>query len=432
MSWPLVALLASTPASAQDLTVHEGWLIEPQAGTYYENGVGSPSVAYDRAADLWVMYFETRYEGSVGDCVKGRWGIGRATSPDGLVWTVDDALRIEPQDDTFFSCQAAHPTVIYDGTRWRMWFKAEQGNEACVDGVRPWGCTVVTGVGYAESTDGITFTVEPTPSLNLASFGYPTVVEVDGVLRMLLAYSNAANTIYELWESVSTDDGVTWSPPEFVVGPGFAEWVEDEIYNPALVCKNDEPLRYVLWAGGRNTEQPVGGPPEILTAALGLAYSSDGVSFPWDANNPRMLWDLQPEPPAEPDRDWRHWDVVRIGEDYLLYFSQFDDLDRNRIGLAYTYATPQERFAERRISDRICSTPEEQDTALDDTDVVDTDTDTDTDPETDETDTDETDTDTDTGGEPEPGCGCAMPGRASGALAASALVGLLTLRRRRR
>lgn len=432
MSLAFAWLLAAAPLGhAQQLTVHDGWLIEPADGSFYENGVGSPTVAYDRANDTWVMFFETRFEAPDSLCSIGQWGIGRATSPDGLTWTVDDTMTIAPTADTFYGCVLAHPTILYDGERWRMWFKAQQPSNACADGAKPWGCTQVTGVGYAESTNGLDFVVDPEPMLNLTSFGFPTVVEVDGILRMLLAFSSQANTIYELWETVSLDDGASWSAPEVVVQPGFATWVEDEIYNPALVCTNEPPFRFVLWAGGRDTERPVGGAPRILTAALGLALSENGVDFAWDANSPYVLWDLDPEPPAQPDRDWRHWDVVRIEDDYLLFFSEFDERERNRVGLAYTYDAPQAAFRERRISDRICSTPEEQDTALE---PVDSDTDTDADSDTDDTEpveTDESDeTDTDVDAEPA-GCGCAAPGAPPVAGLVLGVVALAARRRRR-
>jgi hypothetical protein len=435
---PVIAWMvaAASVAGAQPLTLHEGWLIEPEEGTYYENGVGSPTVAYDRASGTWVMYFETRFEAPSAACPIGRWGLGRATSPDGLAWTVDPALALAPTEDTFYGCVLAHPTVIHDGSRWRLWFKAQQATDACADAVRPWGCSQVTGVGHAESPDGISFVVDPEPAIGLTSFGFPSVVEVDGVLRMLLAFSSQSNTVFELWESISVDDGATWSAPEVVVEPGFALWIEDEIYNPALVCTNDPTDRFVLWAGGRDTQRAAGGRVQILTAGLGVARSTDGLDFQWTADSPWIQWNLAPDPPATPDRDWRHWDVVRIDEDYLVFFSAFDDRDRNRVGLAHTYGAPRSSFPERRISDRVCSTPEAEDTAVEpaetdppDSDAPDSDT-----PESDapESDTPESDAvDTDVPDAEPAGCGCASHGPAPLILAGVGATAVLARRRRR-
>lgn len=428
--WTLCGLLLTPTALAQELLVHPGWLLEPAPGTAYQNGIGSPAVAYDRATDTWTMYFETQFAPEDGECRAGRWGIGRATSPDGLTWVIDEQLVLEPQPGTFFDCVVAHPDVLFDGTTWRLWFKAHQRNTACAGGnaAPPWGCAAVTGVGQATSTDGIHFTVDEEPAINLFSFGFPAVVEVEGVLRMLLAYSNASNGIYELWESVSVDDGVTWSVPQYVLGPGFAPWVEDEIYNPAMTCDPTPPAgqgAITLFAGGRDSEVVLGGPPRIASAGLGRAWSDDGVLWTWEGTEPLIGWNLTPAPGTQPDRDWRHWDAMRVGEEYLLFFSQRDDQGKNRVGLAYTYDAVQAGFPERLISDRICG-------GLDD-DTGATDGPADSDPTTD---SDAADTDTgrrvgppDSEGEdPEKkGCACGSSSAPSGIW----LLGLLALRRRR-
>lgn len=423
----------SSSAFAQDLVVHPTWMLEPVPGKIYETGIGSPAVAYDRANDLWTMFFETQFGPPDADCGAGRWGIGRATSPDGLSWTIDDELVVSPTPGTYYDCVVAHPDVLFDGTTFRLWFKAQQSNNACPPGAPApeWGCAAVTGVGYAESTDGTAFTVRETPVINLFSFGFPSVVKINGILRMLLAYSNASNSTYELWESVSTDDGQVWSIPQFVLGPGFATWVDDEIYNPALACDStpanaEGPM--VLFAGGRDIEATVGGPPRIQTAGMGRAWSDDGVGFTWTSTEPLISWDLTPPPGTPPDRDWRHWEAVRVDEDYLFYFSQRDEVGRNRIGLAYTYADVQDHIVEHLVGDRICDGQADTgaDATIDDTDVTDTD-----------TDVEDTDTgrglsgDTDLTETPDKdGCGCAQQGTGA-PIAGALLLAALRLRRRR-
>lgn len=433
MLWPLLLV-----AHAQDLQVHPGWMVQPQPGKIYENGIGSPTVAYDPASDTWTMLFETQFgpEDAVGGpCRQGRWGIGRATSPDGLTWTIDDDLVLAPEDDTYFACVVAHPDVLFDGTTWHLWFKAQQTHTICDGGAPapPWGCNPVTGVGYATSADGVHWTVRDRPAINLFSFGFPSVVEVDGVLRMMLAYANARTGVYELWQSVSVDAGETWSTPQFVLGPGFAPWVDDEIYNPAVTCNPaaQAPFGpYVLFAGGRNSEPQQGGPPQLITAGLGRAFSGDGTTWAWDGTDPIISWELRPPAPAQPDRDWRHWTAMRIGQEYLLYFSERDDLGRNRVGLAYTYPTVQTSFPERYISDRTCAGPDDTGAAsVDDTDVAPDDTD---EPVEETLDTSPIPLD-DTPPPDSRACGCtasapALRGAGAGLLA----VGLLVARRRRR
>ncbi|MGC6493597.1 MAG: hypothetical protein ACON5B_12230, partial [Myxococcota bacterium] len=347
------ALSFPSAAWAQNLSFleHDQWMIEPQPGTFYENGVGAPSVAFDEANNQWVMYFETRFPEPTDTCIGvGQWGIGRATSPDGLSWTVDDEPVITNQLGSYYGCVVAHPNVLFDGKTWRMWFKAHQENGPCDDpkNPSPWGCSPVTGVGYAESTDGIDWTVTTDPVINLGNFGFPAVTRVDDVYYMLLAYSSSANGIFEIWEAVSTDDGVTWSPPTTVLEPNTVLWAPDELYNPAVTCQNHPNFPFILMTGGRDTT-PAGGSTTLLTAALGRAFSANGVQWPWDGTVPIYEWDLSG---PVPDNDWRHWDVVllegsKLGafefqdNEYLLYYAQRNEEGRNRVGLAYTYDTIQ-------------------------------------------------------------------------------------------
>ena len=358
-----LALFMIPVATAQDFTVHDSWLIEAEAGTITENGLGAPTVAYDPGTDTWVMYFETMYEGpgaAAPDCLAGRWGIGRATSPDGLTWTVDPDLVITPVPGTFFGCVVAHPTVIFDGSVWRLWFKAHQENTACADsGADPsWGCEAVTGVGMATSVDGINFAIGSDPIINQSSMGFPAVAKVDGVFHMLLAYSPNQNRLFQLYQSVSFDNGNSWSSPAFVLGPGYAKWVEDEIYNPSLICDENDIFPFILYAGGRDTVS-TGTNTNLLSAGFGQAFSMDAVNWPWNASNPFFEWDLEADPP---EKDWRHWDVVRVGGDHLVFFAEKDDANRNRIGMAYSFDTQQTSFAEAELSNRVCDLPDPPDT----------------------------------------------------------------------
>jgi MYXO-CTERM domain-containing protein len=332
-------------------------MLEAVEGTFYENGVGAPTVAYDTNKKEWVMYFEARFSGETKPGCPTEWGLGRATSPDGLNWTVDDAPVINPIDDSFYGCVVAHPIIIFDEGTWRLWFKAQQENDVCgdEDGDPTWGCSVVTGVGYASSTDGVNFDVSPEPMVNVSTFGFPAVAKIDGVMHMMLAYSDAANDIYEMWQSLSFDDGETWSVPSVNLTPGYAIWSEDEVFNPSLVCENEGAYPFTLFVGGRNTEEDA-----ILTAGLGRAYSSDSVAWFLSADNPLFEWETQVE------SDWRHWDAMRLGRDYILFFSQKDENGRNRVGMAYTFDEQQTEFEVDRISTRICDGNLGWDTAVSD------------------------------------------------------------------
>jgi hypothetical protein len=71
--------------------------------------------------------------------------IAHATSPDGINWTKLGVVISAGSQGTMFDSQtAAHPVVVHDGTKFQMFYLA--------------GDTSTYGIGYAESTDGNTWT----------------------------------------------------------------------------------------------------------------------------------------------------------------------------------------------------------------------------------------------------------------------------------
>lgn len=478
-------LLAGGLAQAQELIQHEdvlvpgttGWLLSAEDDTFYQSGIGAPTVTYDESNSQWVMYFETKFapynltgsgeeklvaavpqlelawgEGNAPEASRcmipgvGFWGLGRATSPDGLNWTLDEEPVLLPQADTFYECVIAQPTVIKDDEGFHIWFKAHQRRNACPSGsgtgtpVQPaWGCEEITGVGYAFSEDGINFEVpNELPEVPLSDFGFPAITIVDDVYYMLTAHRSGGTGNYDLWQSTSQDGGDTWSTVSQLISAGTQTWAADELYNPALTCESTggNPLEFpfALFTGGR---QKTGNTTD--SAGLGRLYSQDWSNWLWDSQfNPYIEWtDLtNPEVPVT-DKDWRHWDVVAIGDEYAVYYAQKDDSNRNRIGLAYTYTTQQSSLPVLDVSNRRCTTTAPVDTA--DSAVVDTattdvpePTDTETDPGNDtapeptDTETDDTDGDTNKGG-----CSnCSTGTTPAGSALLLGLPFLLALRRR--
>ncbi len=327
----LLLLSTAGSAAAQDFTVHPGWLIEPQPGTFYENGVGAPSVAYDAASDTYVMFFETRKYPVLEGCTGGGWVIGTSTSSDGLTWS-EPTVALEPQAGSYFSCQAAHPLVVKDGNTWKVWFKAVQRGDACDSGTPSWGCNTQTGVGYM-SNDGTGWTVSSEPVVNVSGFGFPAVTKVGNTWHMLLT------KIPDIHHTTSTD-GVNWGPLSVALKAGFTAWTEDRAFNPAVVCE-DIATRHsmTLFIGGKDLQD---GGTTILSGGWGMALSGDGDKW-YVGAEPKFSW--------FGDLSWRHWDAIRVGDDdYLVYFSEKNSSNQNRVGIAYT--TPS--WNESLISDRIC------------------------------------------------------------------------------
>lgn len=145
MWWPLITV----SALAQTWSNEAAGVLVPEVGTLTENGVGSPTVVWDPDIQRYVMFFETMTAPAAGDCINGEWSIGAAVSDDGLTWDVYPDPIVSPTPDTPWRCVAAHPTVVLEGGRYDLYFKAEQGRNPCATGAKPWGCKNYTGVSHA-------------------------------------------------------------------------------------------------------------------------------------------------------------------------------------------------------------------------------------------------------------------------------------------
>ncbi len=327
-----------------ELGVFPGYALSPVPGTFYQNGIGSPTVVRRNLHDDYVMFFETN-TGTADNCPVGTWGIGVATSPDGWNWTVrGNAPVVPPRAGTYFSCVAAHPTAVLDegGTHIHLWFKGEQGNDCDTENPPTWGCDRYTGVGYAAMNGNnltappVTHNAEPIQMGDV--FGFPSVTRIDGTWTMLLQkYPNFYKATAPAPEGPWTLDA------EPTMEIGITPWSATELFNPSLICETDtDPtvFPYTNWFGGR-TRSSQWGP--ITDGGMGKAISADA-----------QTWFLGATPfSIANDDDWRHWDSVRVGTDYLVWYSQKDPSGKNNVGLAGTV----DQWDDTAISTRICPQP---------------------------------------------------------------------------
>jgi len=313
----------TTPVLEPDTTGAFPWM---------ENSVGSPSIAYDFLRDRFLMVFESRIldpvDGALVGCPQGVWGLGLATSPDAVTWTVDPTPLIEPVpgDGTHFSCVAAHPTILYetppqdpDGTI-VVWFKGEQdeGVQAlCGLPTEPrWGCEQYTGIGRMRVPlfpDGTVHStrIRRNPVIDAGTFpsiGYPKVFDDGGIYNLLL-------TMYpDIW-ATSGQTHNNFAPPtdvmEVVDYQGAITWVRDEFFNPATVCDDSATFPLASFVGGRDTNFGA-----VLSGGWGKAISTTGSSWVLGVDAQQEWFD---------DDSWRHWDIMRLTTgDYLVWFSQAD------------------------------------------------------------------------------------------------------------
>jgi predicted GH43/DUF377 family glycosyl hydrolase len=250
---------------------------------------GSPGSWDEAVLDVSVTYDGTTYHmwyrGDDGSTTR----IGYATSLDGVIWVkYDDPSTVNPPYDqsdpvinpgnpgSWDSIWIMHPTVIFDGTTYHMWYMGWDGN--------------IPRIGYATSPDGINWTKYDDPStVN------PPYAESDPVMN----------------------------PGD----PGM--WDAAAVESPCVI--HDGTI-YHMWYLGGDSLNP--GLPFPTASKVGYATSSDGITWTKaDSVNPVLeagpfgTWDGFGV--GDPD-------VIYDGTTYHMYYDGggFDGVFRFRIGFA--------------------------------------------------------------------------------------------------
>jgi hypothetical protein len=343
----------AVPAAAQDVgdfTLLPDILLSAGGGGdgHRINGVGAPSVAWQNPAgyaDRYAMVYEVRLPATSPECPVGMWGLGFATSPDGINWTARDTPIVSPVDSTYYSCVAAHPSAIYlsyNDSIMIIW-KAEQKSDAC-DGSPPsWGCGQYTGLGRTQLRfDGsgnirkITTTTSPVLKRGV-DFGFPKLTYITNSYQALVSVRPYIHHIS------SVNLGAFLFTTVASIQPGIADFAPDEVFNPALACDDNVSFPFLSYFGGKDLGHGV--PALIDSAGWGKAISADGNTF-FANPDPYFTWTNE--------NDWRHWDVLRVEpSDYLVFYSEKDGTGKPqvRVGATDTLWDPADTY------DKICLFP---------------------------------------------------------------------------
>ena len=220
--------------------------------------------------------------------------IGYATSSDGVTWLRQNggnAVLDHGQLGDWDSSGVSDPWVVDDAGALHMWFTG-------YDGLR-------TRIGYASSSDGITWNKDSGAVIDLGDFGKfdeegamaPTVVKVAGTFHMW--YIGISGTATGLGYATS-NDGITWTRQNsgngvfFPTGTGTFD--TDSIWSPSVTFFNNV---YKMYYTGYNKN----------IFQIGVATSVDGThwvrrnggnpvlvptngKFDWKSVNcPSSLWD---------------------------------------------------------------------------------------------------------------------------------------------
>ncbi len=328
------------------------------------NGVGSPSVEWDPITNQFIMVFEYKTDIVSALCTGGVWGLGIARSPDNVTWTVDaNPLYVPtPGDGTYYSCVTAHPAVMWsensiDGTAGddlRVYFKAQQGTDACLAGTPSWGCNTYTGVGdilveldaagLVENID-----IAPVPDVYMdQEFGYGNVIQrgSDGKYVMLLQQKALETSRrWDIYALSSFDERSGWGSAYKVMQPSTAiSWASNELYTPTLMCMPQVganfPLRAFI-AGHTYTGAA------ITSAGWAVTNNNNGLGYLWTVPGaPQFSWTNGDE--------WKHLDGLRIGPDeYMIWFAE-KNTATGKIQIR-TGSTTNNVFTSADVVDRRCN-----------------------------------------------------------------------------
>jgi len=305
--------------------------------------IGSPAVFRDEINALLFMFYETQLGPPTTACPAGEWGIGLAifqSSIFGGSWE-DLGPVITPTPGTYYSCVAAHPTVVNLGPpanqQWVVYFKAELDVASCIPN-SDYDCERYPGFGrfvfedgnFAASTlptgggnIGIYRYTPPDPSPVLEDLpdesGYPSAVFADGQYRFVYAekpdvYSTSGPFSSGL--GPNTDFPSPTGPTVLASSTGSG-WAESEMFSPGLLCTGSSTampstLAYDMYIGGRVFASY----PTIADSSMGL-YEATSFTGPWaeDPSSPLLSVSLG-------DNEIRHLDPQRDGGGLVaIYYS---------------------------------------------------------------------------------------------------------------
>lgn len=306
---------AITTAIAAPAFFDQGFVLKAPESGAFAGGVNAPTVDIENATNTYVMYFESSVSAVSADCVSS-YVIGRATSRDGLAWTLDDAPVLGPDSTSDASrCSVSQPAIVFDGTTWHLFYSTAR--EKPSSGA---AYNLPTGIAYATSTDGQNFTVQAAPLIPTTDLsetvGLSSATIVNGQIYVVYFYNND----FRLATAPLSDPSVWATSTDAVVDHLALEWAANDVISPALFCEDDmdAPLSLVF-AGDSAGER-----------SLAFATSTDGNAWTMDEQTPLTGGDLTYS-------ELNHWDVIEAGPDYLMWYGKTDAATGLKaIGLAAT------------------------------------------------------------------------------------------------
>jgi hypothetical protein len=269
-------LVLPQSAAALGETGWEKWVSNPilplgSSGAWDEIAAGEVCVIKD--GTTYKMWYS-------GANAAGLFRIGYAESTDGISWnkhTGNPVLAVGGVG-TWDEAGVASPVVIKVGSTYKMWYTGKDASE-------------ILRIGYAESTDGITWTKSTSnPVLDKGTgwealgVGSPAVILDGGTYKMWYSGKSGSGPLGDLKIGYATSsNGINWErySGNPVLGPGPTGSWADRGVGVASVIKDGS--TYKMWFTGYTGFGGVGG---TTVSRIGYAESSNGTSWTPSPSNP--------------------------------------------------------------------------------------------------------------------------------------------------
>jgi predicted GH43/DUF377 family glycosyl hydrolase len=245
------------------------------AGAFDAHGVFAPEVVYDpmNALAPYKMWYAGR-----GDVFGA---IGYATSTDGVTWTkyndpatpaTTDPVLDHGRAGSPDSFAASDPSVLFDGTGWKMWYTADDSN--------------TKEIAYATSSDGIVWNkggvvISPASGGNTSAGTFaPTVYKLGPNSYQMVftgrkTVSQSPPQFQTKLINATSSDGISWNVGSIALNT-FNNGFDSQNLNAPFVLADptDNSAKYKLYYSG-NAVDAEGN----LHERIGLATGSNGTSF---------------------------------------------------------------------------------------------------------------------------------------------------------
>ncbi|MFC1504548.1 LamG-like jellyroll fold domain-containing protein, partial [Spirochaetota bacterium] len=266
-------------------------VMAPQGAGFDDSAIRYQTVMYH--SNMYKMYYSAQ---------GGSWTIGYAESSNGIDWT--NRQQVLSTGAGWDSADVISPFVITNNGVYRMWYTGVSG--------------VTRRIGYAESSNGITWTKYPNnPVIDLGSGGTwndshvsePSVIYDNGLYKMWFAGDDGSYT--RIGYAVSTN-GIDWAmhPANPVLDRGTAGSWDDYHAGIPRVIKDGN--LYRMWYSGFDSPN----------WHIGNAWSYDGITWQKYALNPLVTigsagaWD---------DRFAYNSAPVKAGSNYKIWYTGYNN-----------------------------------------------------------------------------------------------------------